>query len=46
MAPSVVVDGAGADAKPLGNGADRPALEIVDLDRRPIDMSFGAVVVS
>lgn len=43
VALGVAVDRAGADAVALGNGADRPALEIVGLDRRPIDMARGPV---
>ena len=38
------IDGAGADAEPPGDGADRTALEIIDLDRRPIDLAPGPVV--
>lgn len=44
VTPDVAVNGAGADAEPPGNGADRPALEIVGLDSRPIDMARGPVV--
>ncbi len=44
VASGAPVDGAGADAIMPGNVADQPALEIVGLDCRPIDMALGPVV--
>ena len=44
MTPDVTMNCAGADAMAPGNSADRPSLEIIDLDRRPIRTSPGAIV--
>ena len=44
VALDVGIDSGAADAEPPGNSADRTALKIIDLDRRPIDLAAGPVV--